>query len=327
MVKVDKIMVNRNEKIYKLSLPTPYPVGDVNVFVVKGDVVTLFDTGCKTQESKAVLEKGLKEIGLHLNDIEQIMLTHHHLDHYDGLEFFEKDVPVYGHKNNQRWLQITDDFLKQHNQFFLEFATQLGVPETLANQLFLFREDVKDYSERVLHGFIGDGDELPGLSGWKAIETLGHAQSHLSFYYERDGAMIGGDQLLATVSPNPIMEPPLAQGEERPYPLLQFNDSFNKLLELPISIVYTGHGRDVKNIQELINEKLSRQHDRAMQVKEIIKAKSSTGFDICQLLFPKLNVNKLSYKLWETVGQLDYLENVGEIKRNRQSGVDMYSIV
>ena len=243
------------------------------------------------------------------------------------IEFFEKDVPVYGHKNNQRWLQITDDFLKQHNQFFLEFATQLGVPETLANQLLLFREDVKDYSERELHGFIGDGDELPGLSGWKAIETLGHAQSHLSFFYERDAAMIGGDQLLATVSPNPIMEPPLSVGEERPYPQLQFNASLKKFLELPLSVVYTGHGSNIKNIQGLINEKLSCQHDRAMQVKEILKGKSLTGFEICQQLFPKLNLNKISYKLWETVGQLDYLEDIGEIKREYQAGEEMFTIV
>ena len=120
--KVDKNMGNRKEEVFKITLPTPYPVGDINVFVVKGDALTLFDTGCKTKESKDVLEKGLQEIGLHLNDIDQIILTHHHLDHYDGLDFFEKDVPVYGHQNNQRWLQITDEFLSQHNQFFLRIC-------------------------------------------------------------------------------------------------------------------------------------------------------------------------------------------------------------
>ena len=211
-------------------------------------------------------------------------------------------------------------FFLNITNFFCEFAKQLGVPEIPTNQLLLFREDVKNYSERELYAYIGDGDELPGLPGWKAIETLGHAQSHLSFFYEKDGVMIGGDQLLATVSPNPIMEPPLSLGEERPYPQLQYNDSLRKYLELPISVVYTGHGQDVEHVQELINEKLLRQHSRAMQVKEFIKSKPTTAFEVCQKLFPKMNPRAVEFKLWETVGQLDYLEDLGEIKRENQAG-------
>ena len=46
------------------------------------------------------------------------------------------------------------------------------------------------YSERDLQIYLEDGDELPGLPGWKAIETLGHAQSHLSFFQERDGVRL-----------------------------------------------------------------------------------------------------------------------------------------
>ncbi|MER2141021.1 MAG: MBL fold metallo-hydrolase, partial [Priestia megaterium] len=30
-----------NEQLYKIVLPTPFAVGDVNVFVIKGQTVTL----------------------------------------------------------------------------------------------------------------------------------------------------------------------------------------------------------------------------------------------------------------------------------------------
>ena len=34
--------------IHKIIIPTPYAVGDVNAFLVKGDTLTLFDAGPKT---------------------------------------------------------------------------------------------------------------------------------------------------------------------------------------------------------------------------------------------------------------------------------------
>ena len=38
-------------EINKIVIPTPYPVGDVNAFLVKGDALTLFDAGPKTEEA------------------------------------------------------------------------------------------------------------------------------------------------------------------------------------------------------------------------------------------------------------------------------------
>ena len=53
------------------------------------------------------------------------------------------------------------------------------------------------------------------------------------------------------------MEPPLITGEERPYPLLQYNDSLRKLIELPKLCIRAM--RDVENIQVLIKQRTSRQ--------------------------------------------------------------------
>ena len=55
-------MVTWEKNIAKLILPTPYPVGDVNVYLVKGDALTLIDTGVNTEESKEVLSYKLGEL-------------------------------------------------------------------------------------------------------------------------------------------------------------------------------------------------------------------------------------------------------------------------
>ena len=268
-------------------MPTPYPVGDVNVYLVKGDALTLIDTGVNTEESKEVLSYKLGELGLKIKDIEQVILTHHHPDHAGALGFFEQDVPVYGHQNNQRWLDWSDEYVQLHNCFFLEIARQFGVAEELREKLINYRDEMNFYTKRKLSGFLSEGDSLPGLPGWTAIETLGHAQSHLSFMHEKDGVLIGGDQLLARISPNPIMEPPLLPGDERLRPLLQYNESLKKLMDLPISKVYSGHGVEIENVNELIEFQMTRQHNRAMQVKKMLEDQPLTAFEVCQKLFPK----------------------------------------
>jgi glyoxylase-like metal-dependent hydrolase (beta-lactamase superfamily II) len=325
---VEKIMANWNGDIAKIALPTPFAVGDVNVYVVKGDALTLIDTGVKTKRSKEALANGLGDLGLNLTDIEQIILTHHHPDHAGALDFFEKDIPVYGHENNQRWLSISDEFLETHNRFFLDYAKKFGVAEELKNKLIHHRDEISFLSERKLHGYLAEGDELPGLPGWKVIETPGHAQSHLSFYRESDGVMIAGDHLLAKISPNPLMEPPLLPGGMRPRPLLQYNASLQKLLAFPISTVYSGHGSEVEGdaVADLIQNRFERQHNRAMQVKSMLQDKPLSVFEVCQRLFPKVYLQEVGLTLSETVGQLDYLEDLGEVQTEIQSGVILYSI-
>ncbi|MDQ0219077.1 MBL fold metallo-hydrolase [Peribacillus cavernae] len=312
--------------IAKISLPTPFPVGDVNVYIIKGDTLTLIDTGLQTEQGKEALEQGLEDIGLSINDIEQIVLTHHHPDHAGGLGLFSENVPVYGHPNNQRFLHMTDEFMDEHEQFYLDFALKLGVPSEYKRMIAQIRRSAQFISQRMLRSALLEGDSIPGHSEWKVIETPGHAQSHISLYREKDGVMIGGDHLLEKISPNPLMEPPLQKGSERPKPLLQYNASLKKWLDIPISLLYTGHGNEVFDVPGLIKKQMGRQHGRAMSVKKMLEEKPSTGFEICRQLFPKVYQKELGLTLSETVGQLDYLANLGEIETRDNSGTIIYSV-
>ncbi|WP_203555903.1 MBL fold metallo-hydrolase [Bacillus sp. B15-48] len=319
-------MGSENVKLKKITLPTPYAISEVNVYIIWGEALTIIDTGVKTEESKAALTIGLKEWGLKIADIEQVILTHHHIDHAGGLDFFTKDIPVYGHENNQRWLGIKDEFLTSHHQFILDLSTELGVPEPLKENFFMMTQQyVKHGCERKLHKYLAEGDELPGLPDWQIIETFGHAQSHLSFYHQKSGVMIGGDHLLVKMKTNPIMEPPIENKQNRPKPLLQYIHSLQKWLNVPISKLYTGHGQEVTDVHTLIDKRLSSLNNKAMQVKELLSQKPSTGYEICQQLFPKMKLG-FNYKLWETVGYLDFLEEFGEIKKNTYPEASIYSM-
>jgi hypothetical protein len=86
-----------------------------------------------------------------------------------------------------------------------------------------------------------------------------------------------------------------------------------KLRSYPIQFAYTGHGEEVFQLDELIEKRLTRQHERAMTVYNWLKEEQLTVFEICQRLFPSVYQRELMLTISETVAQLDYLSSIGEI--------------
>ncbi|WP_175991123.1 MBL fold metallo-hydrolase [Bacillus sp. Marseille-Q1617] len=312
------------DNIAKITLSTPYAVGDVNVYLIKGDVLSLVDAGPLTDTAWSQLTGGLASLGYSAGDIEQIILTHHHPDHAGMLQRFSESVKITGHKYNQYWINRDDYFHKVYDRFFYQLGLESGLPQAYLSAIPKFKSPLKYMGYRNLDDAIEEGDSLPGLPGWRIIETLGHAQSHLSFYRESDGVMIAGDHILAHISPNPIIEPPFDGGTVRTKPLLQYNDSLKKLMGIPISYAYTGHGAEIENVHDLIPKRLAKQEERAKAVLGMIKGKQQTVFEICKLLFPAVYKKELGLTLSETIGQLDYLESLGSIRKEKQDNVYYY---
>ncbi|MDP4083751.1 MAG: MBL fold metallo-hydrolase [Bacillota bacterium] len=307
-------MTEWKDGIAKLTLPTPFPVGDVNAYLIDGERLTLVDAGVKTEEAWASFLEQLDMLHLRHSDIEQVILTHHHPDHVGLLDFFPHSLEVYGHPLNERWLNRTESFFQEHDEFYRKLFHEFGIPAKFFELISLLKESLKFSCNRSLTGSLTEGDKPMGLSEWKVIETPGHAQSHISLFRKKDGILIGGDHILAHISPNPLLEPPAPGEKERPKPLVQYNQSLIKLLSYPIQMVYTGHGEEVFDLSMHVEKRLARQHERAMTVKSWLEEESLTVFEICKRLFPTVYKRELALTISETVGQLDYLESIGQIK-------------
>jgi glyoxylase-like metal-dependent hydrolase (beta-lactamase superfamily II) len=310
--------------IAKLTLPTPFQVGDVNAYLIKTDRLTLVDCGVKTDEAWEALQLQLHSIGLTPNDIEQVVLTHHHPDHVGLLDYFPETMTVYGHALCERWLQRTDTFLKEHDEFYQKLFIDFGIPESYFPFIGQLKKSLRYSCNRSLTSTVQEGSIIPGLEEWEIIGTPGHAQSHIALFRKKDGLLIGGDHVLAHISPNPLLEPPVNGELERPKPLLQYNHSLKKLLNYSIRIIYTGHGEEVYDLQELVEKRLKRQHERAMSVKEFVSIQPLSTFEICQRLFPTVYQKELSLTISETVGQLDYLISLGEIDKMEENNMIRY---
>ncbi|WP_318614602.1 MBL fold metallo-hydrolase [Sporosarcina sp. YIM B06819] len=305
--------------IHKIILPTPFAVGDVNSFLMKGDTLSLVDAGPKTPEAYAALEHGIKEAGYSFNDIEQVILTHHHPDHAGWIDAFDQ-ATVLGHTYNDLWLKRDDDFFKYHDAFYLDRLMEEGVPEEYLFWVKRMKRSAVLMGERPLDRLLAEGDVLPGHEGWTVMETPGHAQSHLVFWNEQTGEMIGGDLVLEKVSSNPLIEPPLDPRMGRPRSLLQYNASLKRLLTLPVDIIYSGHGNEVRNIHALIESRLVKQRERAMKVLAMMDGGPRTIFELTKELFPVIYEKELGLTLSETIGQTDYLVDEGLVVETCDEG-------
>src|SRR5262245_54128 len=87
-------------RIEKLVIPTPFPVGPINIYLVIEDPITLVDTGPKTDEAIAALREQLRNLGFKTESIKRIILTHTHEDHCGlaGMLQSESDARVYVHE-------------------------------------------------------------------------------------------------------------------------------------------------------------------------------------------------------------------------------------
>ena len=123
--------------LHCLSLPTPFPVGPVNVYLAEGEPLTLIDTGPKDVLTRAALEAGLAEHGCRVEDLRRVILTHHHVDHI-GLTaeiVARSGAEVLTHPYNLPWLADYPAERERHRPFFQQIWDEGGVPDEIVKAM------------------------------------------------------------------------------------------------------------------------------------------------------------------------------------------------
>lgn len=298
------------DNLYQITIPTPFAVGDVHIYLLDAPVPTLVDVGPNTDLAEEIVQRELAEVGLSISAIEQVVLTHHHPDHAGLLDRFPASTSVIAHKDGERWLLHSEEFLFHHDTFFEQLLKQAGLPAIPPKAIERFRQPLVVACTRAIDLYIEEGDFLPGLSDWEVLVTPGHAEGHITLVHATSRVALGGDVLLSHISSNPLVEPPFEVGGQRHKPILQYNHSLNKLRKESLSAVWSGHGEVVLNPSELIALRLAKQQERAISVLTYLREvqEPQTLFSICKWLFPSAYKREFGLTLSETLAQLDYLE-------------------
>ncbi len=75
----------RDLGVFRIPVPIPFRQagGPVNAYIIeKDDGLLVFDPGLGTSPAQAVLAEGFKRIGHRFAEVNQIILSHGHLDHF-----------------------------------------------------------------------------------------------------------------------------------------------------------------------------------------------------------------------------------------------------
>lgn len=323
-------LMTKVEGVHKLVIPTPFPVGPVNVYIVEGDAVTLFDVWPKTETAWDSFTSQLKQAGFSLHDIDQVVLTHHHVDHCGLLDVLleKRDIPVFGHPQAAPWVAQDPEFLKWHGEYFWGFYLEMGVDKerlTVTDQYYRMMDRLSCRIQ--LRATLEEGDPIPGMEEWKVYETPGHAQSHLVFHREKDGVLLGGDHMIKHISSNALLESPVTRGKERPKTLRQYRESLLRLKQHPISTVFSGHGEEIFEVNQLIDIRLQQHEDRANKIRGWLTNEPLSAFEISKRMFPNAYQKELALTMSEVIGHIDLLAERGQITDESMDGITRYKAV
>jgi glyoxylase-like metal-dependent hydrolase (beta-lactamase superfamily II) len=303
-----------------LPLRTPFAVGRVNCYLLLGDPLTIVDPGPNSAETRRDLVHGLAALGLQVEDIELVVVTHQHFDHIGNVRYIveRSNCSVAAHELLGDYLLNYEASIAAEDDYQVEIMRLHGVPDELIDSLRKISEAYRRFGDSVAVDMpLADGDLLKsGGTQLRVHARPGHSPSDTVFVDEADATALVGDHLIARISSNPIVHRPLTgsiDARTRSSTLATYAQSLQQTAALPLTILYSGHGDPIRDHRKLISERLAQHDDR----KEVVRAQFERGprraYDVARSLWPGVPLDQTYLILSEVLGAIDLLLMEGRI--------------
>jgi glyoxylase-like metal-dependent hydrolase (beta-lactamase superfamily II) len=304
--------------VIQIPLPLAY-LGSVNAWLLQGEPLTLIDTGAGNAETMASLEEQLREHGVAVEEIELVLLTHHHLDHC-GLASTIKErsgAQIVAHRGTARWGLQFHERAGAERRFTRELMAAHGVPDhVIAGSDDFFARIAADSRPFVTDRVLSDGDKLTaGGRTLRVVYRPGHSTTDTLFVDENSDDAFVGDHLLANITSGVELMPTELPGHERRQGLIEYLGNVRKTQVMPLRHCYTGHGPTIENHRALIEERVAFHSDRLDRIAELVATGDRTAFEVAGHLWSdKVAGDQPVLVTWEVLGHLDVLVNRGTIR-------------
>ena len=314
--------------LWRLRLPLPWPgVPHCNAWAIAaGSGIVLVDCGLHEPGSLDQLELAMSQVGLRLENVRELVITHLHTDHWgQALTVRERSGcrvwmhPAYRHGMASQ----TDSEAALARR--MEVGRQSGVPEEALARYFESLKEMPSGISGVLEPdeSLVDGVEIPtDLGPWRVVETPGHAPSHICLWQVDRRLLISGDHVLGRISL-------FFEYGWTPDPIGEFLGALERVDRLDARLCMSGHGKTFTDVHAHIDGTRALVQERLAAVAGALTGAdaATTAVDLVPAVFGHPLGARSRWRLLEVVCYLRHLEASGRASHEDVDGVERWRLL
>lgn len=299
--------------LWRLRLPLPWPgIPHCNAWAIRsGDGVVLVDCGMHLDPdgdqpgSLSQLERAMAQVGLTLEQVRKLVITHAHTDHWgEAATVMQRSgCELWMHPNHAHGSERERDSASALAHT-MEIARAGGVPErTLATYLGRIKDTPSGIAAIVApdHELVNGVTVESDLGPWSVYETPGHAPSQVCLFEPERRVLVSGDHLLGRIS----LYYTVGWSQD---PVAEFLTSLDTVDALDARLCLSGHGKPFTDVRAHVVATRQAVSDRLAATRAALDRRPRTALELIPSIFgEQLTPETANWRLTETLCVLQHL--------------------
>ncbi len=309
--------------VRRIEVPTPFPVGPVNTYLIEGEALTLVDAGPRAEDARQALAAGLRAHGYGLEDIGQLVLTHGHIDHAGmaGEIAQLSGAEVFIHSEDRHRVTDHEGYLRRRVHEYLSIIERGGVPEHVRTTFrpgpllhYFLQYGVSCPGARPLD----DGDTLDtGAGAMQVVWTPGHSRGSVCLVLDGAGVIFTGDHVLGDISSNPSLD----FDSPVDISMLTYMDSLERVAPYAGLLALPGHRAPIADLGARLDQLREEYRTKLQRLAEWLNEDPVTLYEVSRVLYGDYRWDSLVMALAESLDLARILEREGHARVEEVDGV------
>ena len=311
------------EGVLWFRLPSPMKLDHVNAYALdEGDGWTIIDTGFDSRRTRAVWQ-ALLEGPLAGKPVTRVIATHHHPDHIGLAGWFQRDHGAELVTTRTAWLfarMLQLDEQARPVSETLEYWRAAGMDRAVFERRAAERPmNFCDFVAPMPLGFrrIREGSVIRlGGRDWDVRIGNGHAPEHATLWSRDCDLVIGGDQLLATISPNLGVYATEPEAD----PVGEWLESCTRLAPFArdSQLVLPGHKLPFTGLPARMRQLIDNHHHALDRLAAFLETPHTAAECFPALFKRRIGESEYGLALVEAVAHVNHLHHAGRISRTKR---------
>ncbi|HEV3070959.1 MAG TPA: MBL fold metallo-hydrolase [Solirubrobacteraceae bacterium] len=325
----EALVQSTEQGIHRLAIPTPFQVGRVNAYLIEDEPLTLIDSGPNSAKALDELEQALEKLGHRIEDLELLVITHQHIDHFGLASILARrsGAEVAALSGLDAYLKNFREQTELDDVFAEQTMLRHGIPADVVSALRAVSASFRAWGATVeVTRSLHDGETLQLRERTlRVLHRPGHSPSDTLFWDEERSIVMVADHLIKHISSNPLLARPLGAPREftgpRPQSLVTYIDSLQQTRAMDVDLILPGHGSPIKDHKSLIDRRMRMHERRAERIYNLIAQSPRTAHEVASEFWGNIAVTQAYLTLSEVLGHVDLLINAHLVEEHEDDGL------